>query len=179
MYRFIRKVIGLIKALFLKAIYLSKIEGIFSSIGRGGEVLIIGENANMNIGKNVVIRNNVCLRITNGKLVLGDNVFLNDNLCLVSRKKIIIGKNTLIGQNLCIYDNDHKYTDKSLIKEQGFETKEVIIGENVWIGSGSILLSGTIIGDNSIIAAGSIVKGIIPENCIYKNQIVKKIEQIY
>lgn len=43
---------------------------------------------------------------------------------------------------------------------------KVYIGENVWLGSNSFILPGTIIGANSIVAAGAIVKGIFPENVI-------------
>ena len=37
--------------------------------------------------------------------------------------------------------------------------REIIIGENVWIGLNSIILKGATIGDNSIVAAGSVVGG--------------------
>jgi acetyltransferase-like isoleucine patch superfamily enzyme len=35
--------------------------------------------------------------------------------------------------------------------------KSVVIGKDVWIGAGAILLPGVSIGDNSIIAAGAVV----------------------
>ena len=33
----------------------------------------------------------------------------------------------------------------------------VVVGKNVWIGAGVIILKGVTIGDNAVIAAGSIV----------------------
>jgi maltose O-acetyltransferase len=36
------------------------------------------------------------------------------------------------------------------------------IGENVWIGSGAIILPGVTIGDDAIIGAGSVVTRDVP-----------------
>lgn len=57
--------------------------------------------------------------------------------------------------------------------------REIIIEDNVWLGNYVTVLPGTIIGKNSIVGAGSIVKGIFPENVIIQGnpaRIIKKIE---
>jgi len=54
-----------------------------------------------------------------------------------------------------------------------------VIGDNVWIGAGCIILRGTVIGDNCVIGAGSVIKGKIESNTLitqrrneYKRSIV-------
>ncbi|MNN71653.1 Galactoside O-acetyltransferase [compost metagenome] len=42
----------------------------------------------------------------------------------------------------------------------------ITIGNNVWIGGGSIINPGVTIGDNSIIGSGSVVTKDIPANVI-------------
>ncbi len=42
----------------------------------------------------------------------------------------------------------------------------IIIGNNVFIGEGCIILLNTIIGDNCIVGAGSVVRGRFPDNSI-------------
>lgn len=50
----------------------------------------------------------------------------------------------------------------------------IIIRDDVWIGSNSIILSGTTIGQGAIIAAGSIVSKDVPPYAIYTtNKIIK------
>ncbi|WP_312886635.1 acyltransferase [Paenibacillus foliorum] len=86
--------------------------------------------------------------------------------------KISIGRNTKIAPNVCINDHDHNYkntTDGHLIMG------EVIIGENVWIGSNVVVLRDTVIGDNAVIAAGSVVKGNVPANTLFLNKRENKI----
>ncbi|WP_321018774.1 DapH/DapD/GlmU-related protein, partial [Eisenbergiella porci] len=41
-----------------------------------------------------------------------------------------------------------------------------ILGNNVWIGGGAIILPGVTIGDNVVIGAGSVVTKDIPSNTI-------------
>ena len=42
----------------------------------------------------------------------------------------------------------------------------VHIGENCWIGAGTIIVPGVTIGDNTVIGAGSVVTKDIPANCV-------------
>ena len=66
--------------------------------------------------------------------------------------------------------------DSSTKKDLGVARfAEVIVGNNVYIGSGVIILPGTKIGDNVIIGAGSVVKGIVESNSVYVGVPARKI----
>jgi acetyltransferase-like isoleucine patch superfamily enzyme len=71
---------------------------------------------------------------------------------------VTIGENSTSGQNCFIGGQSHifKNVSKDFLR-QGEETKQVIIGKNVWIGSNVVILLGVKIGDNSVIGAGSTV----------------------
>ena len=45
-------------------------------------------------------------------------------------------------------------------------SEPILIGDNVWIGSNSVILPGVKIGSNVVIGAGSIVTRSIPDNSI-------------
>lgn len=75
---------------------------------------------------------------------------------------IKIGHGTSIGPGVYIYDHDHNYRNN----QKSYSTKPILIGDNVWIGAGSIILKGVTIGNNSVISAGSIVTKDIPANTI-------------
>ena len=54
--------------------------------------------------------------------------------------------------------------------ETGLKKFGAMIGDNVEVGCNSVLNPGTVIGKNSNIYPLSCVRGIVPENSIYKNQ---------
>ena len=119
------------------------------------------------IGHNFRTRNNVEINVRDkAELIIDDNVFINSNTIITCRDRIYIGKNTIIAPNVMIFDHDHKIQNGRVLHND-YELNEIIIGKNVWIGAGSIILRGSKIGDNSIIAAQSVVKGEIPSNTIY------------
>ncbi|MFA0358888.1 acyltransferase [Vibrio breoganii] len=120
------------------------------------------------VGRKFRARKNVTINVTSGKLTIGDDVFMNRGVSLNLHDSISIGSNTMFGENICVYDHDHVFDEPNkLFKEQGFKTKPVVIGKNVWIGSGTIILAGSVIGDNSIIAAGSLVKGEVIKDSLF------------
>lgn len=53
------------------------------------------------------------------------------------------------------------------IKEPYIEYIEpIVIGSNVFIGSGVIILPGTVIGDNVVVGAGAVVKGVVTSGSV-------------
>lgn len=107
---------------------------------------------------------------------LGRNVFINAGCKFQDQGGIFIGDNCLIGHNTVLATLNHGM----LPEDRGdLVPKPIRIGNNVWIGSGSIILSGVIIGDNAVIGAGSVVTKDIPENMIAVGSPAKVIKSIY
>ena len=68
-------------------------------------------------------------------------------------------------------------SDKSLVTirtqppmETGMKKVGSMLGDFVEVGCGSVLNPGTVVGRNSNIYPGSCVRGVVPENSIYKHQ---------
>lgn len=89
-------------------------------------------------------------------IYLGDGVFINFNAVFLDVMPIRIGDGTQIGPNVQFYAADHPRDPE--IRKSGLENgKPIVIGKNVWIGGGAILLPGITIGDDAIVGAGSVV----------------------
>lgn len=121
-------------------------------------------SSRFNLGKKVRFRR-FFLRAGNGRIDIGNNVFFNNNVSLNVLGHLTIGNDVLFGENIKLYDHDHAYDIEPFsIYKHKFTIEDICIGNNVWIGTGTIILKGTIIEDNVIIAAGSIISGYIPKN---------------
>ncbi len=114
-------------------------------------------------------------------IYFGVNCEVNMNCTFLDDNKIIIGDNVLIAPNVQIYTAFHPFsfsdrydTHNSLI----IHTAPVIIGENSWIGGGTIILPGVTIGKNVSIGAGSVVTKSIPDNKIAYGNPCRIISQI-
>lgn len=95
----------------------------------------------------------------------GNDVYANFNLTLVDDGEIFVGDNVMFAPNVIVATATHP-VHPELRKKQAQYNLPIYIGNNVWIGAGSIILPGVKIGDNSVIGAGSIVTKDIPANVV-------------
>lgn len=86
---------------------------------------------------------------------IGNNVIFGNNVALVGKFDhhfLQVGVSTRLASQ--IRDNDYNW--------KGLDSK-VIIEDDVWVGYGSIIMSGVKIGRGAIVAAGSVVtKNVLP-----------------
>lgn len=102
-----------------------------------------------------------------GKIIIGNHVGIFDYTAIDIHSRLDVGDHSLIAPYCYITDYDHvlKERNKPLV-QQGYESKPIAIGKNVWIGAKAIILKGVIIGDNTIIGAGSVVTKNIPSGVV-------------
>lgn len=93
-----------------------------------------------------------------GDIVFGNNFLITAETSIISAKKIVFGDNCLISWKNLIMDTDfHKIIDTT--GKGTNPNKEIIIGNNVWIGCRCTILKDTIISDNTVIATNSCLHG--------------------
>lgn len=92
---------------------------------------------------------------------LEDGVFLNYACVVLDVMPVRIGAGTQIGPGVQILTADHprEAAVRARMVEFG---RPIVIGRNVWIGGGAIILPGVTIGDDAIIGAGSVVTRDVP-----------------
>ncbi len=116
------------------------------------------------VGKNIWIE--PPLRVAYGnRTYIGDNFYANFNLVLVDDINIFIGNNVMFAPNVTISTTGHPI-HPNLRKNGEQFSFPVKIEDNVWIGSGVVILPGVTIGENSVIGAGSVVTKDIPKNVV-------------
>lgn len=134
----------------------------------------------INIGAKSVILGELMLFKHGGNIKIGKDCFIGPQTKIWSAKNIVIGNRVLISHNVNIHDNISHPVDSKLrhddfvyiFSKGGFQEnidlneKEIIIGDDVWIGFNVIILKGVKIGKGAIIGAGTIVTKDIPDFAI-------------
>ncbi|GGY82266.1 hypothetical protein GCM10011613_28780 [Cellvibrio zantedeschiae] len=98
------------------------------------------------------------------KIIIGDNTRIHGS-AIHAYELVEVGKNCLIAANCQIMDcsgHDLSFEDvENRIQTKG-TSSPVVIEDNVWLGTGCVVLPGVRIGRGSVIAANSVVTKSIP-----------------
>ncbi len=96
---------------------------------------------------------------------VGDYFYANHNLVITDGAPVTFGNNVFIGPNVCFTTAEHPLDAEQ--RRRGLEiAAPITVGNDVWIGAGSVILAGVTIGDGSVIGAGSVVKKPIPAGVV-------------
>lgn len=108
---------------------------------------------------------------------IGDRVFANYGLTALDCAPITIGDDTQIGPHVQLLTPTHPL-DAEQRRSKLEAAGPIVIGSNVWIGGGAIVLAGVAIGDNAVIGAGSVVTRDVPANSVAVGNPARVIRQL-
>lgn len=98
-------------------------------------------------------------------ITIGAGTFINFDCVILDCCPVEIGERVLIGPKVQIYAATHPLEGD--LRYSGLMLgRPVKIGNNAWVGGGSIICPGVTIGDNAVIAAGSVVIHDVPANTL-------------
>jgi acetyltransferase-like isoleucine patch superfamily enzyme len=97
----------------------------------------------------------------NANTFLGDNVHFN-GLTVLGGGGVTIGDNFHSGRACVFITEFHDYQGEALPYDRNKLLRPVVVGDNVWLGHGVIVLGGVSIGEGAIIQAGAVVVSDIP-----------------
>lgn len=104
---------------------------------------------------------------------IGEGMYMGNNsnvgpYCYIGCSgKVWIGENVLMGPRVTIIAENHNFQEIHVpIKHQGVTRQSVVIEDDCWLGTGSLILAGTHIGKGAIVAAGAVVTQNVPSQAI-------------
>ena len=117
------------------------------------------------LGRRSVVESYACINNAVGDVIIGDHTRIGLHCTVIG--PVTIGSHVNLAQGITITALNHSFEDTAkCIDEQGITTKQVIIGDDVWIGTNAVILPGVTIGRHSVVAAGAVVTKDVPDYCI-------------
>lgn len=133
---------------------------------QSGKLLEIYHGTNINVKRNGAIICGDRVRIyhdvgffvdsPNAQILIGDRTYINRRTEFKCQSGIKVGCDCAISWDVTIMDTDYHSINDSII------SKEIVIGNHVWVGCKATILKGVIIGDGAVIAAGALVNCDVP-----------------
>lgn len=93
-------------------------------------------------------------------------------------RSVIIGNDSLFSFDVWMRTSDPHLVYSADTMKRINASKDILVGDHVWIGQEALLLKGTTIGSGSIIGGGSVCAGkVIPSNCSWAGNPAKQISK--
>lgn len=135
----------------------------------GRYVEVVGRS-NIRLGRRVGLYGSNYLNANgpNGSITIGDRTHLDRNCVLYGGGGLRIGERCAIGAGTIIYTQRNQYDAQPGVPflDQPVLYQPVSIGNDVWVGGGTVILSGVSIGDGAVIGAGAVVNKDVPAGAI-------------
>jgi acetyltransferase-like isoleucine patch superfamily enzyme len=146
-----------------------------------GEVLEALDEGRLTIGEGTKLEPGCWITLApEATISIGRGCFLNRETMLAAQERIEIGDHVMFANHCFVGDADHKFDDPDLpITWQGFTPRGAVrIGDNVWLGKGTVVRGGTQIGDRCVVGANSVVTRDLPANTIAAGVPAKPLREI-
>jgi acetyltransferase-like isoleucine patch superfamily enzyme len=122
-------------------------------------VVYVGERGRLQLGEMNIIYPGATIRIDQGWMETGVDVSFGSGCHVYEpRAGLSIGDHCMIGGGVLICGVNHGYATRDVpMRQQAFEAAPIVVGRDVWIGMGAIILPGVTLGDGAIVSAGAVV----------------------
>jgi acetyltransferase-like isoleucine patch superfamily enzyme len=115
------------------------------------------------VGQNSLVNSGSILRSDGGVITIGANVSLQYYSVIYGEGGCTIGNDCRISSHVLILAVNHVYEDPDRpIRVQGTRAMGIVIGDDVWIGAGAVILDGVHVGKGSVIGAGAVISKDVP-----------------
>ncbi len=164
----------LLRVLWFEPLFRSQCESVGSGFqmeklpyinGRGR--IVLGDNVFL-AGKSTLVFGN--RRHELPELIVGDDTFIGHDCVLAAAQSVRIGKHCLLASEVRISDFDGHPVDAARRRAKEptppDAVKSVRIGDDVWLGTGAVILKGVTVGDRSIVGAYAVVTKDVPPDAI-------------
>lgn len=113
------------------------------------------------IGDRTIIEDFTCINNGIGDIIIGHNVTIGIGSVLIG--PVTIGNNVIMAQHAGVSGLNHGYTDINIpIRDQKCTTRPIIIEDDCWIGTNTVITAGVTIGKHAVVAGGSVVTKDVP-----------------
>ena len=124
-------------------------------------------NEGIRVGNGVFLGRGTILSCKDGDIVLGDHVNIGFQSEIFSGSSVRVGRHGLFAAYTYLVGGGHEFDRAGVpVLEQGRTSRGIVLGENVWLGTGSKVLDGVTIGRDVVVGANAVVTEDLPDGAV-------------
>lgn len=142
----------------VRAANLPMVEPGFRLRVKKGASFLVGEDVRFYDGFTAYVEGSATVEI-------GDRTLFNVNCWIAAIDGLKIGSDCLFAPMVTVTDGNHRFEISDVpFHAQGFENRDVRIGDNVWIGAKATIVNS--VGRDSVVGANAVVAKAIPDGSV-------------
>lgn len=125
------------------------------------------ERISISVGSRCMFGRETRLSAKRGMISIGDDCGFGAGITIHSavEGRVTIGNKVIVAGH-CYLGGGQYHTDRvdvPIVDQGHIHGQNLVIGDNVWIGAGAVVVSGVTVGRDAIIAAGAVVTKDVPD----------------
>ncbi len=126
-----------------------------------------GTNRGIDIGDGVFLGRGTILSCKDGDIQLGDHTNLGFHCEVFSGSTVTVGRHGLFAAQAYLVGGGHEFeASEAAVIDQPRTSKGIMLGDNVWLGTGAKVLDGVRIGSDAVVGANAVVNADLPDGAI-------------
>lgn len=134
----------------------------FSAYAHALQVPRLQRGADVSFAPNVSFRNAERIRLGEGTHVGEHSLLWAGD----STGTITLGRQCLLGPHVMLTASNYGTEQGTPVMDQPKIERDIVVGDDVWIGANAVVTAGVTIGDGAVIGAGAVVTRDIPPQSI-------------
>jgi len=115
-------------------------------------------NHGIDIGRGAFLGRGTILSCKNGDIVLGEHANVGFHSEIFSGSSVRVGRHGLFAAYTYLVGGGHEFERPDVpVIEQARASQGIVLGDNVWLGTGAKVLDGVTIGSNVVVGANAVV----------------------
>jgi len=124
-------------------------------------------NRGIDVGSGVFLGRGTILSCKDGDIAIGENGNFGFHCEVFSGSSVTVGRHGLFAAQSYLVGGGHEFEREGLaVVEQARTSRGIVLGDNVWLGTGAKVLDGVRIGDDVVVGANAVVNADLPDGAI-------------
>jgi acetyltransferase-like isoleucine patch superfamily enzyme len=124
-------------------------------------------NHGIEVGHGAFLGRGTILSCKDGDITLGDHANLGFHCEIFSGSSVAVGAHALFAAQVYLVGGGHAFeASDAAVVDQPRTSRGILLGDNVWLGTGAKVLDGVRIGKDVVVGAGAVVNADLPDGAI-------------